>query len=106
MADTSLKLKIGSGVFAVALAIVIACIAESYHKVLPSLLTILTSVRLSIYIYTPCVFNTNSKVKKSYKTTYHYTHKLSEYFQIDEGNVGIYYKHGALTDRVTEPGVS
>ena len=27
------------------------------------------------------------------------------YHKINEGNVGIYYKHGALQDRVTDPGV-
>ena len=26
-------------------------------------------------------------------------------FQVNEGNVGIYYRHGALKDRVTDPGV-
>ena len=25
--------------------------------------------------------------------------------QVNEGNVGIYYRHGALKDRVTDPGV-
>ena len=27
------------------------------------------------------------------------------YHKINEGNVGIYYRHGALLDRVTDPGV-
>ena len=27
------------------------------------------------------------------------------YVQVHEGNVGIYYRHGALKDRVTDPGV-
>ena len=48
--------KIVSAVFVVLLGIVIACLADSYHK-------------------------------------------------IHEGNVGIYFKHGALQERVTEPGV-
>jgi regulator of protease activity HflC (stomatin/prohibitin superfamily) len=48
--------KITSALLVVALAIFIACIADSYHKV-------------------------------------------------HEGNVGIYYRHGALKDRVTDPGV-
>jgi len=52
----NVKCKIISAVLVVCLAIVIACIADSYHK-------------------------------------------------INEGNVGIYYRHGALKDRVTAPGV-
>jgi len=48
--------KIVSALFVVLLGIVIACLADSYHK-------------------------------------------------IHEGNVGIYFKHGALQERVTEPGV-
>jgi len=48
--------KISSALIVVGLAIFIACIADSYHKV-------------------------------------------------NEGNVGIYYRHGALKDRVTDPGV-
>jgi len=48
--------KISSALIVVGLAILIACIADSYHKV-------------------------------------------------NEGNVGIYYRHGALKDRVTDPGV-
>ena len=48
--------KIVSALFVVLLGIIIACLADSYHK-------------------------------------------------IHEGNVGIYFKHGALQERVTEPGV-
>ena len=30
---------------------------------------------------------------------------LNWHGQVNEGNVGIYYRHGALKDRVTDPGV-
>merc|ERR1711953_805310 len=53
---SNLTCKVVIAVFVVLLGIVIACLADSYHK-------------------------------------------------IHEGNVGIYFKHGALQERVTEPGV-